>query len=938
MDSVKNIFKNTFREGQAALTAIIFFVFISLVILGGFGSLALSRFQIARELLAAKRAFATADSLVEDVVYRQANSSIFRVPDQSLSADWMTSLNSQAVGKFTIQSNLDGSSQTQDFLVTATGDSGGHFRTLKLSWQIPDNKLIVKLKGAMEVGAMGMHFDGNTSLTAYCGGGPCSSGGNFYSNGNIDEGGNPDIIDGSLILARGTSGVDGVVDSITSGGGLNPATDDQPTLSYTNAASLSTMLDPKDGIVDAATTSRNVFAQSFIAPFTGYPTRFNVRVTKRSVADFSNGSLDFELRASQRLNSAGSSLGCAPNALPETAVCHDVPKEGVGTVLFASGSILANTLDWNNYKWVTVTLNISGSQAPLVANDKYWLVFLDKTSDGTGSSPPHKYYQIDMLQAGSDYSVLNDPTLYYDKNIFGDSNFRVDDTAGIGVYFPSNSTNNIPVSTATTSAQFGRDMAFQLFMGPELSQVSGFGSSGRLTITKDVIAQEIVGADIWGHAYFHDVNEPQLNPDGTLATQYNTSSKQKNLTTAGGRYLNDGVTDNNPVTPKTYDGGSAAYDNLTRSCRANDVGSLSPAYTPYTTHSNFCACNNIDASTGSTFCHSDASIITNKIPLFTYKDGPVTGYLIQQYTKLFNSVPVPQFGNVVFTPRNDANFTDPIDPTKFEFFHYLNNNAAGSTQSLAGLDGRTAQYAWNAAGTVLTFSTTSLQNATSTIQLPAVIDGSVAITGSTHLELSAGPPNKTVDLGTNLYRTPYVLLIKGDLSVTGANTCRIYIHQPRDGAGDTFGDGGFEPNGPSGTALPSIPVFVQKPDIPLPIGVLVIVTGTITTSGTCPIVPNSNPSSYIHFISLSKNSTNPSGSSGLHAMTLGMNAPGSSFFAFRGSIRFSGATNLLMQAVSAAFISSNSRFSYIEDLVNPASEFGGSVPSGAQIMKFYESE
>ena len=56
--------------GQAALTAVLFFIFISLALMGGFGGLAATELQQAKTLEKSKRSFMFAEGALEDALYR----------------------------------------------------------------------------------------------------------------------------------------------------------------------------------------------------------------------------------------------------------------------------------------------------------------------------------------------------------------------------------------------------------------------------------------------------------------------------------------------------------------------------------------------------------------------------------------------------------------------------------------------------------------------------------------------------------------------------------------------------------------------------------------------------------------------------------------------------------------------------------------------------
>ncbi len=65
--------KLIYRKGQAVMLAVIFFLFISLTLLGAFGFLGVSHLQAANEALRSERAYVTSESGLEEVITRLLN-------------------------------------------------------------------------------------------------------------------------------------------------------------------------------------------------------------------------------------------------------------------------------------------------------------------------------------------------------------------------------------------------------------------------------------------------------------------------------------------------------------------------------------------------------------------------------------------------------------------------------------------------------------------------------------------------------------------------------------------------------------------------------------------------------------------------------------------------------------------------------------------------
>ena len=175
-----------FNRGQAAMIAIVFFVFISLVTLGAIAGLGISQLQISNDLLGAKRAYAVAYAALDDGVYRLTQvPNSWRVPEN---ADQIQ-LNSQTVGTAAITYNPDGFAGSNDFIITAGGSNQGRYRKIKFTGYIPDSALTISLRSAMQMGSLGIHMSATSRLTPVCDG-PCAGTGNFLSNGyylNIND-------------------------------------------------------------------------------------------------------------------------------------------------------------------------------------------------------------------------------------------------------------------------------------------------------------------------------------------------------------------------------------------------------------------------------------------------------------------------------------------------------------------------------------------------------------------------------------------------------------------------------------------------------------------------------------------------------------------------------------------------------------------------------
>lgn len=168
------------QGGQAALTAVIILLGISLAIVGGFASLALGQEHLEQTRAQSEQGFFASEAAQEDVLYRLNTGRA--VSDEEV----LTLAGAQATT--TITDTQDGKR------IVAQGGKNSHIRRVQTDITISDE---VRFNYGVQIGDGGLEMRNQSSIS-----------GNVYSNGPVTGQGN--IVGGSVISA----GENGLVDDI----------------------------------------------------------------------------------------------------------------------------------------------------------------------------------------------------------------------------------------------------------------------------------------------------------------------------------------------------------------------------------------------------------------------------------------------------------------------------------------------------------------------------------------------------------------------------------------------------------------------------------------------------------------------------------------------------------------------------------------------------
>jgi hypothetical protein len=362
-----------YNSGQAALVAVLFFLFVSLVVLGAFAALGVSQLQGANNLLASRKSYASAASGVDDAIYRVAKQINFENSREG-STKILTLNPALLNGTNATKTAIDNPLPSQ-YNISSTAAITSHFRAIAAQFSVrPTNA--PGFPSAMMAGFLGIKLSGNTCVlhvneedTADCNNkkqGDGTDHGSVLTNGNIIAGANAgDFITGSAIIARTTANLE----------------------SFAQVNWPSTRTTIKLG--DAADNSHDYAAQSFIPSKTAPIARVDLYL---------------------------SYSGANPQP-PITIKIHpNNPSGGVDKPL-TTETLAQKTLNQNDYSdWSVdppverhVELSISGSgedYRTAYENEMYWVVlYANNTSLGAA-----KYYKLGV--ASTDGTTANDDAGY----------------------------------------------------------------------------------------------------------------------------------------------------------------------------------------------------------------------------------------------------------------------------------------------------------------------------------------------------------------------------------------------------------------------------------------------------------------------------------------------------------------------------------------------
>jgi len=440
-----------YKKGQAALIASIFFMLVSLAILGSVGVLGISHLERARDLVYSRKSYATAESGLEDAVFRIVGGMNFN------SGDYVYLNNGKA--------RVDYTNSGGERSVSAYGDVQKRLRNVSTRFT-KNAKGSIPFPNALGSGFLGVVLEGNTTITHV---NYPTEVGNVFSNGSINgSNGNSDLITGNTIVAHPIANDSG--SNLESFGQYNPE-----FLNFSGA--------PSNSRVVHDVVSRADVGQSFISPITAYAVQ--AKVYMRKVDSSAKNFFVYIIPNDPSYNSPGGR-----------------PFNSGASKRISSANISASSISMD---WEWVTINFSTHRYAL-ENEKYWLVF-DFENSFIGPN-----YRYEIAVSPNDTAYEYGQNNCYGQQLWCNSTKDGDNNFGKGTIKYTQEQDVIGQTWTPDAAP--TDMAFKIFMGESTTAyVDGGASTAYVTqaygidVCKDLKANTIVGTtDIAGNAYYHNIS------------------------------------------------------------------------------------------------------------------------------------------------------------------------------------------------------------------------------------------------------------------------------------------------------------------------------------------------------------------------------------------------------------------------------------------------
>ncbi|MEK7643577.1 MAG: hypothetical protein AAB372_03990 [Patescibacteria group bacterium] len=500
--------------GQAALGAVLFFVSLSLIVIGAFAALGITQIQAANEILISTRAHATTESGTEDALYRMTQV-VFAKPALDVSYDVI--LNG---GDTTMTLSNPGGGLS--YTIQAQGQVLDRHRNTGVNFDIVDGSALVHVDDPVQAGHLGVEMYANSVVQSSEG----PQEGTAFSNGSIVVKSGQPIVDGVAVVAKGIGGTPWITHNEQNGAKVDG-------IDAVLSADISTCAVGNGCIFNIGTTSYNTDgAQSFVPNITANIVKLRVFIKPIGLI---NQSLPIKIFPNKRLNGAGNA--CSSSDIE----CFDRPAP---TGFMISGNISTAQLNFNNggtYQWVTVSLNTSVK--PLIMNEKYWIVF-DTPCSSSGCLSGTAGWALggldDLYSADPEY--LSVPDAYQNK---------------VGVTLLPKFWTSADVSTGL-SGTFNKDIAFEMYLGEAQTSIDGIAGGGDFIITKDAKAQNLYGLDVGNDAFYNTAGM-----GGTSAVIANTpTSPEICLTSIVGshcKWMSSSDTGNSNQPPASKEVGPFGY-------------------------------------------------------------------------------------------------------------------------------------------------------------------------------------------------------------------------------------------------------------------------------------------------------------------------------------------------------------------------------------------
>src|SRR3989344_9639370 len=458
-----------YEKGQAALIASIFFMLISLAILGSVGVLGISHLERARELLYARQSLATAESGLDDAIYRIANAKAI--------TDGETIYLNKASAVVAVPGISGGA-----YNVTARGNMKNMFRAVTARFTVNATNGI-PFTAALGSGFLGITLEGNTTIKNL----KADQVGSVFSNGSIDaKNGNADLITGNVVVARPIAN-DTPTSNLTSFGQRNADTEFENIVPPAS---------PQESYVFHDMSSNSDIGQSFITPITAYVVQVKVYMRKTTAGAPPN------LRAYIIPNNLTANIAGGKPYHPGSNCSSSTNYD----YCISEKRILGTDPIWSttNWQWVAFKFNV---RRYAIENEKYWLVLEAEGADFS------KKFEV----AVSASSLSGNGYIYGQNNCYGQKlwcNSAPDGNGALGKGELKYSNDALVVNPNWTSVSPATDLAFKMYMGegttatiddgPSIAYVT---KSDSVDVCGDLKANTVIGAsDVHGDVYYHNIS------------------------------------------------------------------------------------------------------------------------------------------------------------------------------------------------------------------------------------------------------------------------------------------------------------------------------------------------------------------------------------------------------------------------------------------------
>ncbi len=331
------------NRGQAMITAVIFFLSVSTVIVLGAASPILREAAAARELQTSKQSYVLAESLVEDMTYRTKKGiAVSSVESLTVGTDTAYATSTNVSGLVTIVSTGNKSDARRKVQTVLSSGDGESFHY------------------GIQVGVGGIQFNNSSSVT-----------GNVYANGEVS--GNGNVVRGDIVSAGPSGRVN--------------------TMHATSSVYAHT--------IENSTVDKNAYYQSISGSAvsgTSFPGSADQATTTLPISDAEI--TDWETDAA-----AGGSVICSGGAYnisgtvtlgPKKIPC-DLNISGTAVVTLAGPVWATGTINFSNSADVKVDSSLSGKTIPMIA---------DKASDRLTSSQIFVSNTLEFFGAGAGSYII----------------------------------------------------------------------------------------------------------------------------------------------------------------------------------------------------------------------------------------------------------------------------------------------------------------------------------------------------------------------------------------------------------------------------------------------------------------------------------------------------------------------------------------------------